>query len=539
MIQIQNLSKSFGAETLFRQLNLSINENEKIGLIGPNGSGKTTLIQLIAKLQEPDTGSVIYTAQDLSIAYLPQQVSAPEGQTIAAYLELPTTDIDAAYQELARLSENILIQEDAYQSLLENIQTSEWLLESMQPIQTALNLADVHMYQPVEHLSSGQKTRLGLMRIALNPAKVILLDEPTNHLDQAGRIWLIHWIKQSQAAMLTISHDRDFVDQVAEKIWYLDKEKDELIPFEGNYSAYKAYEHQKQEKLSRTYELQREEIQQLQQAVKITRSHAVKKKGGKGDSGDKFAKGFFNDRTTHMIKKTKQLEKRIHELEENLVSPVEKDWLLSIRFEEIIRSGDRVIAGQHLEFGYPGNVVVRCGHLEIRYRDRIVLTGLNGSGKTTLLQTLSGQLSPLSGTLYNGQGVQRGYLTQEQKDMPGSMTAIQYLQLAKPSHETTVRNFLARYLFTQDKVHQTIGTLSNGEKKRLALAGLVYSGCNLLFLDEPLNHLDIPSREQIQAALQMFVGTIVVVEHDPYFIRTFPNLHWHIEDKKIQIEKRS
>jgi ATP-binding cassette subfamily F protein 3 len=223
-------------------------------------------------------------------------------------------------------------------------------------------------------------------------------------------------------------------------------------------------------------------------------------------------------------------------LEENLLPLINKDWLLSIRFQEASRSGDRVIEAQQLEFGYPGKVVVRSTALYVRFGDRIVLSGENGSGKTTILQTLAGILPPLSGSFITGHGIQRGYLTQEQQDLPDEETAVSYLQRIKSSDETTVRNFLARYLFTQNKVIQPIATLSNGEKKRLALAGLVYGGCNVLFLDEPLNHLDIPSREQIQTALNQFSGTILVVEHDPYFIRTFPTMHWHIEDGLIHIE---
>ena len=536
MIQIRNCSKSFGAETIFHQLNLNLNENDKIGLIGPNGSGKTTLMQLIARLQQPDQGSILYTIPCMEVVYLPQQVSAPDGQTVGEYIGLPIADIPSAYLELEKLSAQILTEGEAYQKLLEDIQTSEWMMEAMGSIRSALNLVDVPLDQPFEHLSSGQKTRTALMKIALKPTQVILLDEPTNHLDQTGRAWLMNWIRQCRSSMVLISHDRDFIDQVVTRLWVQDKTKQELIQFEGNYSAFKLYQQTQQEKQLKTLELQREEIQQLQHAVTVARAQAVKKKGGKGDSGDKFAKGFFSDRTTHMVKKAKTMEKRIHELEENLQPLVNKDWLLSIRFQMTERSGERVIEAQQIEFGYPGKVVVRCNELYIRFGDRIVLSGVNGSGKTTILQTLAGLLPPLTGNFTTGYGIQRGYLTQEQQDLPHTDTAVSYLQGIKSSDETPVRNLLARYLFTQDKVIQPIATLSNGEKKRLALAGLVYGGCNVLFLDEPLNHLDIPSREQIQTALQQFSGTILVVEHDPYFIRTFPTLRWHIEEGVINIE---
>jgi ATP-binding cassette subfamily F protein 3 len=456
MIQIRNCSKSFGAETILHQLNLNINENEKIGLIGPNGSGKTTLMQLIARLQQPDHGSILYTIPGLQVAYLPQQVSAPDGQTVGEYIGLPIADFSFAYQELEGLSAHILTVGADYQKLLEDIQTSEWLMEAMLPMQSALNLEDVPLDQPFDHLSSGQKTRTALMKIALKPAQVILLDEPTNHLDQTGRAWLMNWIRQSKSAMVIISHDRDFIDQVVKHLWVQDKTKQELIQFEGTYSAYRLYQQTQQEKQSKAYELQLEEIQKLEHAVKVTRAHAIKKKGGKGDSGDKFAKGFFSDRTTHVVKKAKIMEKRIHELEENLLPLINKDWLLSIRFQEASRSGDRVIEAQQLEFGYPGKVVVRSTALYVRFGDRIVLSGENGSGKTTILQTLAGILPPLSGSFITGHGIQRGYLTQEQQDLPDEETAVSYLQRIKSSDETTVRNFLARYLFTQNKVIQPI-----------------------------------------------------------------------------------
>jgi ATP-binding cassette, subfamily F, member 3 len=538
MIQIQNCSKAFGAEDVFHHLNLTINPHNKIGLIGPNGCGKTTLIQIIAGIQKPDQGSVKITQPGLKPAYLPQQVSAPLEQSITDYLGLPISQLEAAYRQLEDLSINILTQPGAYQQLLENIEISEQMLQRIRPMQVALDLENISLDQPFMHLSSGQKTRLTLMKIALDPPDLILLDEPTNHLDETGRDWLIEWIRQSDASMLIVSHDRDFIDQVAHSIWYMDKEKQEIIQFEGNYSNFKAYQQNQKEKLGKAYEMQCDEIHQLQQAVKTARAQTVKKKGGKGDSGDKFAKGFFNDRTTHMMKKAINLEKRLDDLQENLEAPNDKEWLLSIRFNETERGGDRVLETQQIEFGYGDHIVVHSEGLQVRYGDRIVLSGKNGSGKTTILQTLAGNLPPVTGMIRSGYGIQRGYLTQEQNDLPLMLHAVSYLQSLKPSDETVVRNFLARYLFTHDKVHQPMDTLSNGEKKRLALAGLVYRGCNLLFLDEPLNHLDIPAREQMQAALQQFSGTILVVEHDPYFIRTFPTLHWHIENGSIQISPR-
>ena len=538
MIQLKNCSKAFGAEDIFHNLTVSINPEDKIGLIGPNGCGKTTLMQIIAGLQKPDLGSVTVTQPGIQIAYLPQQVEAPLTQSVAEFLAIPCPQLDAAYSELEKRSLDILHQPQAYQELLDAIQTSEAMLENILPMQNALNLEDIPLSHLFMQLSSGQKTRVALMKIALQQPDLVLLDEPTNHLDETGREWLIQWVRQSQAALLMVSHDRDFIDQVAQSIWYLDKEHQEMIEFSGNYSDFKAYQQMQKEKVSRAYDEQREEIAQLKQAVKTARAQAVKKKGGKGDSGDKFAKGYFNDRTTHMLKKATHLEKRLEDLQSNLEVPEDKDWLLSIRFRDARRSGERVLEAQHIAFGYGDRVIVSCDDLYVRFGDRIVLSGKNGSGKTTILQTLAGNLPAVSGVLHSGYGVQRGYLTQEQNDLPSALNPVGYLQSLKPADETVVRNFLARYLFTHDKVLQPIASLSNGEKKRLALAGLVYSGCNLLLLDEPLNHLDIPAREQIQAALQQFSGTILVVEHDPYFIRTFPTLHWHIEQGALQISPR-
>ncbi|MBI9050725.1 MAG: ABC-F family ATP-binding cassette domain-containing protein [Anaerolineaceae bacterium] len=536
MIQIRNCSKVFGAENIFHQLNLNINDNEKIGLIGPNGCGKTTLMQCIAGILKPDQGFVHITVPNLQIAYLPQQVNPPEQETIASYLGLPIRQLAAAYQELELLSADILNQTEAYQTLLENIQSTESMLEMVQPVQTALGMKEIPLFQPFAHLSSGQKTRFGLLKIALDKAPLILLDEPTNHLDQNGRSWLIQWILQSDSAFLLISHDRDFIDQVANRIWYMDKTKQELTQYEGNYSNFKAFQRNQQEKQVKTQQQQLDEIVQLKHAARVARSQAVKKKGGKGDSGDKFAKGYFSDRTTTMIKKAKNLEKRMHELQDNLETLDNKDWLLSIKFQEAERSSERVIETQHIVFGYGVQEVVRSSGLQMRYGDRIVLTGENGSGKTTIMQTLMGNILPIEGSIITGHEIKRGYLTQEQSDMPDDLNAVTYIQSILPKDETSVRNFLARYLFTADKVFQPIISLSNGEKKRLSLAGLVYSGCNVLFLDEPLNHLDIPSREQIQSALQQFYGTILVVEHDPYFINSFPNQEWSIVDGQVYIE---
>ncbi len=539
MLTVHHLHKSYGIQPILQDISFSIGQRERMGLIGPNGCGKTTLMRILAGIEQPDSGTVVSTRPNLRIGYLAQGMEFEPDQTIHSALQpdpVSQAELEAEIESLAAALTST--PEDATLQARYDATLHRLSMFNMQPasILGPLGLAELPLETPIAHLSGGQKTRLMLARVLLNDPHLLLLDEPTNHLDIEMLEWLETWLNGFQGAALIVSHDRAFLDHTVTSIFELDPARHELRSYPGNYADYLEQKLAEREKQAQAYQDQMDEIAQLRSAAAHIRGLTKMKIGGKADSGDKFAKGFFGNRATKRTAgRAKHIEARIEKIltEEKLEKP-KQNWQMKLDFGEPAHSSKDVLVTESLSIGYaPESPLLTGLNLHIRAGQRIALTGANGSGKTTLIRTIAGKMPPLAGRLRLGTTVKVGYMAQEQELLNPDLNALQSVQSVAALNETEARNFLHYFLFKGDAALRPIAELSFGERARLQLGLLVAQGCTFLILDEPINHLDIPSRARFEEALANFNGTILAVVHDRYFIERFASEVWLVNNGRI------
>jgi ATP-binding cassette, subfamily F, member 3 len=539
MLTAHNIYKSYGTQPVLDDISFSISHNERIGLIGPNGAGKTALLRILAGIGQPDSGIVASTRPNLRIGYLAQGMDFdPEG-TLQSTLSLTSASPSELESEITSLAHalssnpNDSTLQVKYDSALDQLSAV-----SNQPLAILgpLGLAEMPFDAPVKYFSGGQKTRLMLARILMEDPHLLLLDEPTNHLDIEMLEWLEGWLNRFQGAALIVSHDRAFLDNTVTSILELDPKTQSLKAYPGNYTKYLYVKQKEYEKQNDEYQDQIIELRKLHNAARHLRRISQFKRGGKSDTNDKFAKGFFGDRTTHTARRALRIEKRIEKtLDENRKEKPVPGWQMKLDFGAPAHQSKDVLITESLSIGYtPEKPLLENLILHIRAGQRIGLTGANGTGKTSLIRTIAGKLRPLAGSLKLGQTVKLGYMAQEQELLNPNFTALQTIQDVSSFNETKARNFLHYFLFKGDDALRPTSELSFGERARLQLGTLVAQGCTFLLLDEPINHLDIPSRARFEEALASFEGTILAVVHDRYFLERFATEIWNVRDGRIE-----
>lgn len=539
MLAIHNLTKHFGIQPILQNINFNINSGERLGLIGANGSGKTTLLRILAGVDRPDSGNILATRPNLRIGYLAQGMDFSPGQTLQSALvtgsktgDDPAAEVESLATALSENPDDISLQ-FRYHHALSRFST---IRDDSPAILASLGLSGLPAETPIAHLSGGQKTRLMLANVLLDDPQLLLLDEPTNHLDIEMLEWLEGWLNHFDGAAVIVSHDRTFLDNTVTSILELSLATHAIQAYDGNYSDYLGYKMLEYDKQVRAYQDQQDELAQLRRAAKHIRSLTIMKKGGKADSGDTFAKGFFGNRATKNVAgRAKHIEARIdHILAEEKIEKPRGAWNLKLDFGAPAHLSKDALVTETLSIGYtPEAPLLTDVNLFIRAGQRIVLTGPNGTGKTSFIRTIAGKIPPLAGSFRIGGTAKLGYMAQEQELLNPALNPVQIIQSVAPISETEARNFLHFFLFKGDAALRTAGGLSFGERARLQLAVLVAQGCTFLLLDEPINHLDIPSRERFEEALENFNGSILAVVHDRSFIQRFATAVWHVKDGKI------
>jgi len=538
MLTAHGLSKQYGLIPVLKNVTFSVNGGERVGLIGPNGSGKTTLLRLLTGQERPDAGYVALSPGNLRVGYLAQGFEPDPAQTVAEVLHTAVGDPAILEDELAQialaLAENPEREDlqEAYDDLLTRLNRSD---DGRIPtILAAFDLDQLPETQLVGTLSGGQKTRLALALVLLGDPQLLLLDEPTNHLDIAILEWLEAWLADFPGGALIVSHDRAFLDQTANRILDLDPHTQTIREYPGNYTDYLEQYLNEQEKQWSAYKDQVYEIRRMKQDIARQRESAMaihRATTARQPGVRMFAK--------KAMKRAKSREKKL-ERYENSDERVEKparSWQMKLDFDETTHLGRDVLSLENLAVGYAGHAPLLTNlNQMVQAGQRVVVTGPNGAGKSTLLRTIAGEIRPLSGHLRLGGSVKLGYMSQEQEGLTPGLTALETIQRAAPLNETDARAFLHYFLFTGDDPLRPIEQLSFGERARLALARLVAEGCNFLLLDEPINHLDIPSRTRFEQALNQFEGTILAVVHDRYFIERFAEEVWLVEDGRLHTE---
>jgi len=542
MLTAHHLSKTYGIQPILQDISFSVSAGERIGLVGPNGCGKTTLMRILVGEETPDEGTVVHTRPNLRVGYLTQGMDFDPDQTLRAALETASVsqtqleaDIVSLAAALSNDPDNLQLQEK-YDSALVQLATFNLQPES---VLGPLGLGEFNLDEtPISHLSGGQKTRLMLARILLDEPHLLLLDEPTNHLDIVMLEWLEGWLVRFHGAALIVSHDRAFLDNTVTSILELDSARQNIKSYPGNYSEYAEQKIVELEKQQQAYVDQQQQLDQLRAAAAHVRGLTRMRKGGKADpkNTDGFSVGFFGNRATKNVAgRAKHIEARIERsvTEEQIEKP-RASYQMKLDFGQPANHSKDVLVTENLAIGYPGHApLIEKLNLYIRTGQRIALIGENGSGKTTLLRTITGVLAPLAGSLKLGQTVRLGFMTQEQETLDASLSALEILQHETSLNETEARRFLHLFLFSGDDPLRPCGDLSYGERARLQLGLLVAQGCTFLVLDEPINHLDIPSRARFEQALTQFKGSILAVVHDRYFIEAFASDVWKIKNRTI------
>jgi ATPase subunit of ABC transporter with duplicated ATPase domains len=541
MLHVTNISKTYGIETVLSEVTFIVNKGERVGLVGPNGSGKTTLLRIISGLEEPDAGQVRFDPPELSAGYLAQALIFAEGESVSQALARATADNSRAWQTMQALAaamaappagQTVAGLTAAYAEAEARFEVAGGyeLEHRLEAVLTGLNLADIPRELPVDRLSGGQKTRLGLAGLLIQQPQLLLLDEPTNHLDIDALDWLETWLNAYAGAVLIVSHDRAFLDATTTRTLVIDPETHTLRDFPGNYSFYVETVARETEQQWQAYKDQQDEIARLRAGAQRVRGQAVMKKGGKGDSGDKFAKGHFSNRSARYVSKAKQVERRLEQLlTEDRIEKPGRHWTLKLDFADDEGGARQVLSLAGVKMAFGDRTLFSDVTATLNHGQRIALIGPNGEGKTTLLRIIAGELEPAEGQATLGKGVKLGYLSQEQEILDPESTPYDTIRAAAVDmHESDIRSFLHFFLFAGDEVFTQIGNLSFGERTRLMLALLVAQGCNFLLLDEPVNHLDIPSRERFEEALSQFPGTVLAVDHDRAFIKRVATGVWEL-----------
>jgi ATP-binding cassette subfamily F protein 3 len=547
MLTVSDLSKSFNIQTLFEKITFSLNPGERVGLIGPNGCGKTTLLRILAGREEATSGSVHHPS-DLRIGYLPQGFELDSGLSLRQAIGTALGDPAALEGELASTAQALAQNpqdrrlSDRYDELLRRLQTAN--PGGREAMLAHLGLADLDQDMPAAKLSGGQRTRLALALVLLSDPDILLLDEPTNHLDVEMLEWLEGWLRRTPVGALIVSHDRVFLDHTVTRILEMDIHGKSLRAYEGNYSDFLEKKRGEKDKQWSQYRDQQLEIRRMkadiarakEQAAYTERQSSSVRIGGP-DMKISGAKDYLRSVAKKVAKKAKSREKKLdryQEADERLEKPAQ-DRALYFEFQKTSHLGRSVLQLEDLSVGYdPACPLLQDINLQVQAGQRIVLSGPNGCGKTTLLRTVMGGLPPLTGRVLLGSSVRIGIMSQDLSNLPPERTPVESVGQAFPN-QTGARRYLASYLLAGDEVLKPVKLLSYGQRARLELAQLILNGCNLLLLDEPINHLDIPSRTQFELALDQFKGAVLAVVHDRYFIERFAEQVWQVEDGKIRM----
>lgn len=528
ILQAIDLSKSYGDQDVLRGLTLSVSHQDRIALVGPNGVGKSTLLRILAGVESPDQGS-IQRPRSLQIGYLPQATVdrspgfGSDDQTpweigLDAFRDLRSREMQLAELESSMADPQLVDQAmTRYGALQEAFERDGGYIYQARIRQVLSGLGfsikdDFH--RPLSQLSGGERTRLQFARLLLEDPDLLILDEPTNHLDIVAIEWLERWLRDWPGSVMVVSHDRFFLDRVANTVW--DLTPTGLETYRGNYSAYAQQRTERLEHLSTRFKAQQEHIRKER---------------------DYIQRNIAGQNTRQAQGRQKRLDRMLRDEEINLQKTQKK---AHIAFNQPDRSGDLVLRTQDLVVGFreDDQALFNVPDITLRRGECVALIGPNGSGKTTLLKTLLEEVKPFAGEVHLGASLQLGYFEQAHDGMQPERTALEDVMSASPDLTISkARSLLGGFLFSGDEVKKTMAVLSGGERGRVALLKLILQGANFLLLDEPTNHLDIPSQEALQDAIRAFPGTILLVSHDRYLVQALASQVWVIstDERSLRI----
>jgi ATP-binding cassette subfamily F protein 3 len=516
MLRVAEICKSYGGKVVLDRVSFTLSPGERLAIVGANGGGKSTIARIIAGIEAADAGLVEGEFARRPELYLPQGRDAPSGA--AAWEAVP------GMGELWRLG-NVIAREQGSAATLERFEAlGGWFAQTrLHEVLGRLGADHLQPETPYAALSGGERMKLDLAALLLHEDRFLLLDEPTNHLDAPALRWLERFLRGYDGSILLISHDRNLIDAVADGVLALDEGR--LRQYAGGYTAFRAERAAERERQAEAYRRQETERERVEEDIRRVKQRAAK-----------FDQTSTNDYHRRIGKKVAKLAKvRERRLEKQLASTerVERprrEWLLNAAVTETLRGGEIVLEARGVSLALGGRTLFSDLELLVRSGERLALLGANGSGKTTMLRLLLGELMPDAGVARLGASIVPGYLAQGADGLSLDDTPLQTVRSAAALAESEARSYLHRFLFVGDEVFTPVRALSHGQRARLALGRLVLAGVNLLILDEPLNHLDIPSRERFEEALRAYGGTVVAVSHDRAFVRGFATRALELRD---------
>lgn len=519
MLTISEVTKAFGGRILFENVSLQVNREDRIGLVGPNGAGKSTLFSLVLGTESPDKGT-ISVQRNVKLGHLPQESASVGDDTVLELASAISPEFSAARRRItdwkkAQISDFGSAIEDSAET--GDMESAEAHYEALggsrvearaKQILSGLSFQERDFDRPLREMSGGWIMRAHLARLLVQEPDLLMLDEPTNHLDLEALLWLQEYLTHYPGAVLMISHDRSFLNELVKNI--LEIRLSRLIRYRGNYEDYLIQRKAKEEQHLAAYENQQREIARLMAFV------------------DRFRAK--NTKATQAQSKLKQIERM-----EKIEAPTAAEQVIHFRFPQPTRSGRRVIKLTDIDHAYGDTVVYRGMNFEAERGQRIVLVGPNGSGKSTLLKLLASVLPVQSGSHELGYQAKAGYYSQHRVEnlTPEHTVLEEGLDTPQRVTEQSVRTVLGSFLFQGDDVFKKVRVLSGGEKSRLALVKLLLDPPNLLLMDEPTTHLDLSSIDALLGALSQYEGTLIFISHDVYFIKALANHVVHVDSGRL------
>jgi len=519
VLSCNNITKSYVVDTVIEGITFSINDGEKVGLVGLNGAGKSTLFNILAGKLSVDSGE-IFVSKDCSIGYLEQNSQIDGENSIfdeALSVFKPLIDAENTLRELEHRisiegqdpsSNKLEALMEEYAHLIEDFQNNNGygFRSEIRGILKGLGFSDEQFSQPMSQLSGGQKARVSLAKLLLTKPDVLLLDEPTNHLDIQAIDWLEKFIKEYKGAAIIISHDRYFLDRTVSRIFHIENKNIKI--YNGNFSVFMKRRKEELELLEKKYEEQQKEISRQEEIIRRFMSYGGQRYVRQAQSRQK------------MLDKMKKFQ-----------NPNSENKKSRIKFEPKVKSGNDVLSAEYVSKAFDENVLFNNVNFKIYRGEKVGLIGPNGVGKTTLFKIILGSIAPNEGTVNIGHHVNIGYFDQEQSNLNSDKTIVDEIWDEHPSMDHyQIRSILAQFLFIGDDIFKEISELSGGEKSRIALLKLMLSKANFLLMDEPTNHLDIDSKEVLENALTNYNGTLLVISHDRYFLNK-------VTDKILELSK--
>lgn len=503
VLSCNNINKSFGTNNILTNISFHINEYEKAAVIGVNGAGKSTLLKIMIEELKADSGEII-TAKGSTIGYLAQHQDLDSSKSIYDEMLEVKKDIIALEEQIHQLE---LAMKQVTGSELENMLsnytrfTHEYEMKNGYSYKSeiigvlkGLGFSENDFHKTIDTLSGGQRTRVSLGKLLLSSPNILLLDEPTNHLDMDSIAWLENYLLNYKGSMILVAHDRYFLDKIVTKI--IEIEYGKATSYEGNYSQYAEKKARLQDAQIKQYLNQQKEIKHQEEVITKLRS--------------------FNREKS--IKRAESREKLLNKIE-RLEKPITRESQIALRLEPHIMSGNDVLTVTNLCKSFEDLTLFTNLSFQIKRGETVAIIGNNGTGKTTILKIINQFILQDSGEIKLGAKVKIGYYDQEHQTLNLDKSIFEELQDTYPHLDnTSIRNILAAFLFTNDDVFKRIQDLSGGERGRVSLAKLMLSEANLLILDEPTNHLDIMSKEILENAIRNYTGTVLYVSHDRYFI---------------------